>query len=104
VIRVTLFPERPAPTWIRTIPRLPFAVRPITPELGVVVTQVDPESQAAEVGLRAGDVVREINRYPIRTISDVAHIADTMRAGDWIAILVQRGRTALYVAVIATRR
>jgi serine protease Do len=101
-IRVTLATERQEPLWTRTISTLPFAVRPITPELGVAVARVDP-GPVSEAGLRAGDVIREINHHPIRTIADISQVVNTVRAGDWLAILVQRGRTALYVAVTAAR-
>jgi serine protease Do len=84
---VTLTTERQEPLWTRTISTLPFAVRPITPELGVVVARVDP-GPASEAGLRAGDVIREINHHPIRTIADVSQVVNTVRAGDWLAILV----------------
>lgn len=33
---------------------------------GALVTQLDPESRAAESGLRQGDVIREINRRPVK--------------------------------------
>ena len=54
---------------------LGLRVEAITPELarrlrldnpkGVVVSQVAPESPAAEAGVQRGDIVREINRQPV---------------------------------------
>jgi serine protease Do len=40
-------------------------------ESGVVVTDVRPDSPAAEAGVTAGDVVREINRLPVESLQDV---------------------------------
>jgi serine protease Do len=37
---------------------------------GVVVTNVDPSSNAADAGLRQGDVIQEVNRQPVRNTSD----------------------------------
>ena len=37
---------------------------------GVVVTNVDPASPAAEAGLRRGDVIQEVNRKPVKNTSD----------------------------------
>jgi serine protease Do len=37
---------------------------------GVVVTNVDPSSEAAEAGLRRGDVIREVNRQPVKNTAD----------------------------------
>jgi len=37
---------------------------------GAIVTQVDPDSAAAAVGLEAGDVIQEINRQPVTGADD----------------------------------
>jgi serine protease Do len=37
---------------------------------GAVITDVDPNSPAAEAGLHPGDVIQEINRQPIRSAQD----------------------------------
>ena len=37
---------------------------------GVVVTGVSPSSEAAEAGLRKGDVIQEVNRQSVKTTSD----------------------------------
>jgi serine protease Do len=87
----------------RTAAMLRFEVRALTPEMGVVVAHVRPDRPAAEAGLRAGDIVREINEQPVRTLEDFARVVDPVRPGDWVALLVQRGRSAVYVAVEARR-
>jgi serine protease Do len=42
------------------------------PNEGVLVTQVEPGSAAAESRLRVGDVIREVNRQPVRNAPDFA--------------------------------
>ena len=43
----------------------------IAPEsAGVIVTEVEPKSQAESAGLRPGDVINEVNRVKIETIND----------------------------------
>ena len=37
---------------------------------GVLITNVEPSGPAAEAGLESGDVINEINRSPIRSLSD----------------------------------
>ena len=54
--------------------------------------------------LRAGDIVREVNGIQVRTISDFARVADRLRSGDDVALLVQRGSLATYVALQAEAR
>jgi serine protease Do len=42
---------------------------------GVVVTEVQPGSPAAEAGLRRGDVIIEVNRHKVETVDDLrAHL------------------------------
>ena len=43
---------------------------------GVVVTEVDPNSAAAETGLKPGDVIQEINRKPVRTAEEAVRLTE----------------------------
>ena len=79
-----------------------MCVRSLTPELGVSVVQVN--ARAGADGLRAGDIVREVNKTRVRTISDFAQVVDRLHAGDHVALLVQRGSLATYVALEAEAR
>lgn len=97
--------ETPArPFAARAASMLGFEVRPLTPDFGVVVTRVDPSSQAAAAGLRPGDIVREITGQMIHTIGDFQRAIETLREGDWLAVLVQRGQLASYIAVAVGTR
>lgn len=64
---------------------------------GVVVTDVAPESAAAEAGLRPGDVIQEVNRRPVRSAEEFAQA--TGKPGDGTLLLVNRGGSTLYVTV-----
>ena len=102
---VTLGEERDAaPSSLTTyrVPELGCVVRSLTPELGVSVVQVD--ARAGTDALRAGDIVREVNRTRVRTISDFAQVVDRLRSGDYVALLVQRGSLATYVGLRAEAR
>ena len=64
---------------------------------GVVVTNVDPASKAAEAGLKRGDVIQEVNRKPVANASD---FESAMRsAKDAPLLLVSRQGTTMYLAV-----
>jgi serine protease Do len=88
--------------------RLGFEVRPVTADIaeelglrsrdGVVVARVDEDSQAAEAGLRRGDVVVEINREPIKTVADFERTIRTIKNGERLTVRVERGRSAFYFA------
>ncbi len=64
---------------------------------GVVVTSVDPQSKAAESGLKRGDVIQEVNHKPVRNTAD---FESAMRNGkDADLLLVNRQGTTMYLAV-----
>jgi serine protease Do len=64
---------------------------------GVVVTDIDPGSRAAEAGLRSGDVIQEVNRQKVHNTSELQNALN--KAGEDPLLLVNRGGTTLYVAV-----
>jgi serine protease Do len=41
---------------------------------GAVVTEVEPNSPAAEAGLKSGDVIEEINRHPVKNANDAVRL------------------------------
>jgi serine protease Do len=43
---------------------------------GVVITEVKPDSAAAEAGLKAGDVIQEINRHPVKTADEAVRLTE----------------------------
>jgi serine protease Do len=71
------------------------------------VTKVNEDSNAAEAGLQAGDVIVEINHQPIRT-ADEAVTASEKAKGDHILLRIWRegeGRGGmLFLSVDNTKR
>ena len=68
---------------------------------GVVVTDVQPGSPAAEKGLQRGDVIVEANR---KQVSDPKAVADAVREAaergdDTVLLLIQRDGQNRFVAV-----
>jgi serine protease Do len=68
---------------------------------GVVVGSVDPNSEAAEKGLRPGDVIMSVGNKAVKTPADIdAGIAEARRAGrDNVLLLVGGDRGQVYVAL-----
>jgi len=64
-----------------------------SPSGGLLVNRVDPNSPAADRGLRPGDVITKVNRVPIRTLAEAVPLMEDARA---ILLEVQRnGRASL---------
>jgi serine protease Do len=66
---------------------------------GVLIAEVMPGEAGAESGLRRGDVIAEMNKKPIKSISDYNEIASKVKAGDTVLFLLKRGGSTIYVAV-----
>ncbi|HEV8471871.1 MAG TPA: PDZ domain-containing protein, partial [Methylomirabilota bacterium] len=92
---------------------LGLEVRPVTPEVarqlnlkssdGVIVARVDEGSAAAEAGVQRGDVIRELNRQRVRSMSDYERLTKDVKEGDRLTVLLQRGPMSLYVAFTVAR-
>jgi serine protease Do len=63
---------------------------------GVVVTGVDPQSKAAESGLKRGDVIQEVNHKPVRNTSE---FEAAMHSKDTNLLLVNRQGNTMFLAV-----
>jgi serine protease Do len=66
---------------------------------GVAVTRVEPGSQAAQEGLRAGDIIMEINRKAMTSVKDFSTHTAGFKAGDSVLLLVYRSGSTFYMAV-----
>jgi len=65
---------------------------------GVVITEVQPDSPAAEAGLKAGDVIQDINRKPVRSADEAVRLTENPK--DKVTLLrVWRNGGSHYVVV-----
>lgn len=69
--------------------------------VGLVVVEVDDDSNAADQGLRRGDVIDEIAQTPVSTVSDAQSALKSIGKDDRKAVLlrVQTGQNIRYVGV-----
>jgi serine protease Do len=71
---------------------------------GVQVVSVEPDSFAADMGLKAGDILLSVNQHPINSTDDLMKYKATLKPGDAVAlkIMTRQGRggewTSSYVA------
>ena len=68
---------------------------------GLVISEVDPASEAAEKGLAAGDVITEAGQQPVASISDLNdRIEEVREAGrKSLLVLVRRNGEPRFVAL-----
>ncbi len=64
---------------------------------GVVVTSVDPNSAAADSGLKRGDLIQEVNRQPVKNTADFERAIRSSK--DQALLLVNRQGNTMYIAV-----
>ncbi|HEX2056120.1 MAG TPA: DegQ family serine endoprotease [Nitrospiraceae bacterium] len=66
---------------------------------GVVVTDIEPDSPAERAGLRVGDVIREINRKPVKTVGDFERITRDLTAKSAVLLLLNRGNATIFLSI-----
>jgi serine protease Do len=83
-----------------------LVVQNITPEIarhlnlkdrrGVIVTDIQRGSPAENADLRAGDIIAEINKNPVRNVADFKEIMKKASLKDGIVMLVKRENVTFY--------
>jgi serine protease Do len=61
-----------------------------TDKAGMVVTRVEPNSFAAEIGMQDRDIITSIDRKPINSVEDIKKIQSTLKPGDPVVFRVVR--------------
>jgi serine protease Do len=89
---------------------LGFTVAPAEPEVmryyglgrdaeGVVVTEVDPLSEAYEKGLREGILILEVNRKPVGTLAEFRSEIRALEEGDLVNFYIQSPTVSRFVTL-----
>ena len=87
-----------------------LSVQALTPELrqqlqtpegtqGVVITDVDPDSGASAAGLQQGDIVVQVDRKPVTTVSEFNAAVRAGASRESTLLLVKRGQGTQFVVV-----
>jgi serine protease Do len=64
---------------------------------GAIITNVEPDSAAAKAGLRAGDVILEINKQPVTSAQDAVELSAKAEGKKTLVRLFSRGSTIFVV-------
>jgi serine protease Do len=95
-------------------PELGFAIQELTDDIaaqlgyrgepGVIVTRVEPDSEAAEQGIRAGTLVQELNRQPVDSPHRFQEVLADAPIDHPLVLLVRDGEIARFVVIRPKRR
>jgi serine protease Do len=87
--------------------RLGFSVQNLTPALarqlgaegseGVVVTQVDPRSEAYQAGVRRGMVIYEVNQHEVHDVQEFRQAVERAEQSGQILLLGQMQQGTMYI-------
>ena len=88
-----------------------LAVQPLTADVasrygldandqGLIVTRVDPNGSAADAGIRQGDLIQEVNRQPVHTVTEFSAAIKQSGARPAL-VLVKRRNNVTYLTLKA---
>ena len=91
--------------------RFGLTVQPLTPatasryaldadDQGLLVTKVDPAGSAANAGIRQGDLIQEVNRQPVKTVTEFTAAIQQSGARPAL-VLVKRRNAVIYLTLKA---
>jgi S1-C subfamily serine protease len=66
---------------------------------GVVITGVDPDSDAADAGLRAGDLVVAVSQQPVTTVTELKKAAAEAAKEGGLVLTVRRGDQVFFASL-----
>jgi serine protease Do len=66
---------------------------------GVVVSEVNPSSRAADAGLKPGDVIQQVNHQAVANVRDFSAAMGKSGKDDSVLLLVDRDGNTLFLAV-----
>nr|WP_316653325.1 Do family serine endopeptidase [uncultured Gellertiella sp.] len=72
-------PDDQTPSTDKALAGLGLTVSPADGGKGVTVTQVDPDSDAADKGLKQGETITSVNNHEVRTVADIEKALDKAR-------------------------
>ncbi len=112
-VRIAEMPAGKIPASSRALPEgLGLTVQGITPQImselqladrsGVVVVEVRPGSPADDAGIKVGDVIKEVNRTPVKDLNGYNSAIQRTGRGKPVLFLIRRGGRSFYVTIQTT--
>jgi len=67
---------------------------------GVIVLDVEPDSIGDDAGILHGDIIKEINHYPVNSLGDFNKILGEIKSGEQIQMFIKRSNIGFIVVRI----
>jgi serine protease Do len=67
--------------------------------VGVVVTDISPDSPVLDAGMRPGDIIVEVDRNPVRNKRDYDSVNERTKKGSPVLFLIKRGKQTYYISI-----
>ena len=106
-MKVSLLQESQVSEYVKNW--LGFSVEEIKPSMirryrlatshGVIVMSVEPRSVSGKIGIRSGDIIRQVNQLRIKNGKDFKKAIVKAAGRDTVLVLVQRGQDGYYVTL-----
>ena len=110
-LKITLgdFPDQKTKAETEVSENLGIRVKQLTPQIaerfnlaqneGVIISDLQQGSAASNAGLKIGDIILEIDKSPIKTLTNYSDALKDIKPGDTALFLVKRGTNTIYAAV-----
>lgn len=70
---------------------------------GIVVTEIEADSPADRAGVRIGDLIREINRKPVKDVRDFERLSSRLSPNAPVLLLLNRGKATIFLSITPER-
>ncbi len=86
-----------------------LAVQDITPQIaqslglkdksGVIVSDIEDDSPAAEAGIKTGDVITQVNKVRVKSVKEFTAAMAGLKKSDSVLLLIKRGDGSFFVTL-----
>ena len=71
---------------------------------GVLIAEVEPGGAADKADLHRGDIILEVNRKPVKNVSEYRDAIRDMKSDEGAVLYIQRGNSRIFVALKLTEK
>jgi serine protease Do len=68
-------------------------------QTGVLVAEVEPDSPVERAGVRKGDIIREMNRKPVKNVRDFERLTKELNPKSSVLLLLARGNATIFLSI-----